>query len=164
MSDFFNAYKAGNRDSQRSDEQLSDMEFTERLLEEFAAEEEMVRYAEHLPLVRRSLQSDFISHVDSWDNRNEQLRRLPMTLAVMLVACVVFLSGSRDRSETNKVTEPTQAVRYEMHPQRAIRFERGRIQAAIQDTDSWAIVEAFQLDRLQHSRMLRGLGQVSSLD
>jgi hypothetical protein len=135
------------------------LEFAERLLMEFAAEEEMVRYAEDLPWVRPSLKAEFVSSVDMWDRRHEQFRRLPITLALMLIAFFTILSVSSNRSVANAVAEnvPEQPLgdRYSLSGQ----LDPAILESANQDTDSWAMVEAFNLDRVQRSRNLRrGLG------
>jgi hypothetical protein len=105
------------------------------------------------------LKAEFVSSVDMWDRRHEQFRRLPITLALMLIAFFTILSVSSNRSVANAVAEnvPEQPLgdRYSLSGQ----LDPAILESANQDTDSWAMVEAFNLDRVQRSRNLRrGLG------
>ena len=165
MTDSFQDYSDDAPDSRSSYWPSRDIDFTEELLESFAAEEEMVRYAEELPQLRPSLQAEFITHVETWDRRREQFQRLPVTLSLMAIAVWAVLGGSGGRTDANAKPKRTQVATRDIQSPRPDRFMHASIQTAYQDADSWAIVEAFQSDRDQRSRaLLRGLGHVSRLE
>lgn len=165
MTDSFQDYCDDAPDSRSSYWPSRDIDFTEDLLQSFAAEEEMVLYAEELPQLRLSLQTEFISRVETWERRREQLRQLPVTLSLMAIAVWAVLGGSGGRTDTNAMPEQTQVATRDIQSPWPHRFMHANIQTAYQNADSWAIVEAFQSDRDQRFRaLLRGLGHVSRFE
>jgi hypothetical protein len=137
----------------------SDAAGCESLLQSFAAEEEMLQYAAELPTIRPSIQVSFVNDVESWDRRQEQWRKLPMTLAVMLTAFWLVWGGSDGRSEANSVARNTPARPFMDRYPHSAELDSALVKSVNQDTDSWAIVEAYKQDRVKRSRNLRrGLG------
>lgn len=128
-------------------------EFAEQLLTQFAAEEEMLGYAEVLPFVRPALLAEFVEYVEEHDRRREQIRRMPMTLTLMVLAFFAVLGPGR--ATTTSVATNISNIRGNLDFLTSSEFQPEFMQTAGRSTNSWAIVEAYQSERAQRSESLR---------
>jgi hypothetical protein len=125
---------------------------------EFAAEAEMVLRADDLPFVRPALLREFVSNVEAADRRRDQIRRLPIKITVMCLAFLAVLGPGQPIAKTVATNVPM--------AQGNLKFlSSGKIQPALilsasKTGDSWAMVKAYESDRIHRSQsLLQGLGQ-----
>ncbi len=105
----------------------------------FDAEQQVIEATDLLPTPRASLRDDFIAEVAKIEQRRERLRNVPVAVAFLLLVSVCVLWPRSDETQAASVANSD-------NPLDRLPITAGGpavLNSASQETDSWALVEAY---------------------
>ena len=103
------------------------------------AEQQVIEASDLLPTPRASLRDDFIAEVAKIGQRRERLRKVPVAIAFLLLVSVCVLWPRSDETRAASVANSVNPL------DRLPITSAGpaTVVSASQETDSWALVEAY---------------------
>jgi len=105
----------------------------------FDAEQQVIEATDLLPTPRASLRDDFIAEVAKIEQRRERLRKVPVAVTFLLLVSVCVLWPRSDETQAASVANSD-------NPLDRLPITAGGpavLNSASQETDSWALVEAY---------------------
>ena len=103
------------------------------------AEQQVIEASDLLPTPRASLRDDFIAEVAKIGQRRERLRKVPVAIAFLLLVSVCVLWPRSDETRAASVANSDNPL--DRLP--VTSAGPAAVISASQETDSWALVEAY---------------------